>query len=248
VIDQLFNLRVGPIAVLMSVVLIGGSGALAAEQPDFSGVWQNYRGPASGGARRPAWPGGESMTPEARAKVAEYQSLVEGTGNTPGGFCVGTGMPGSMLGSGGYPMEIIQRPEQVTIIYEAHTELRRVYMDAGKVDPSDLIPTRNGFSTGRWEGDTLVVETTSLKEAVDQQSAHSEGAHIVERYRLGEAEDGAKLLIADLTLTDSRFYTEPVKVTKTWVAAADDIRMLLYECTEPQWEDYLDQRREELAN
>ncbi len=207
--------------------------AAADDAPDLTGVWRSFPG-----ARSP-WPG-EAYTEEARTKVDAYQALIDGTGATPGGFCVGTGMPGSMLGSGGYPMEIIQRPEQITIIYEAHTELRRVYLGDREFDPNDLIPTRNGFSTGRWEGETLVVTTTSLKEAVDQRSAHSDEARIVERYRLGEDDDGNRLLIADLTLTDPRFYTAPVTVTKTWVAAGPDVRMLLYECTEPDWEDYLE--------
>ena len=223
-----------PASAMLAVWLACPAPAAADEEPDLTGIWRSIRG-----ARSP-WPA-DAYTEEGRTKVDGYQALIAGTGATPGGFCVGTGMPGSMLGSGGYPMEIIQRPEQVTIVYEAHTELRRVYLDDREVDPNDLIPTRNGFSTGRWEGDTLVVTATSLKEAVDQRSAHSDEAEIVERYRLGEDDDGNKLLIADLTLTDPRFYTAPVTVTKTWIAADPAVRMLLYECTEPDWEDYLDE-------
>src|SRR5262245_11752010 len=76
----------------------------AARTPDLTGVWTTYRAPggqaARGGARgaQPELP----MRPEARAKVQEYQKLIAGTGDTPGGFCLGTGMPGSMMGSGGY--------------------------------------------------------------------------------------------------------------------------------------------------
>ena len=87
----------------------------------------------------------------------------------------------SMIGSGGYPMEWIQRPEQATVIYEAHNEIRRIYIDQPAPNPRDLIPSRNGTSTGRWEGDALVVETFGLKEAIDQTSAHSDQAKIVER-------------------------------------------------------------------
>src|SRR5688572_31655975 len=91
------------------------------------------------------------MTPEGRQKVQAYQALIKGTGDTPGGFCLGTGMPGAMLGSGGYPMEIIQRPNQITIVYEAHNEVRRVYLGDRIVPESDRLPGRNGHSTGRWE-------------------------------------------------------------------------------------------------
>src|SRR5262245_21278124 len=103
----------------------------APKTPDLTGVWTTYRAPGGqgqgrgGGARgaQPELP----LRPEARAKVQEYQRLIAGTGDTPGGYCLGTGMPGSMMGSGGYPMEVIQRPDQITIVYEAHNEIRRVY-------------------------------------------------------------------------------------------------------------------------
>ncbi len=216
--------------------------AIADERPDFSGVWTNFGGPGFGGAR---WPQNAPFTDEARAKVADYRRLVDGTGATPGEYCVGTGMPGSMLGSGAYPMEIIQRPEQITIIYEAHTEIRRVYMDGRDVDVGDLFPTRNGFSTGYWDGDTLVIETFALMEQVDQAAAHSDQARIVERYTLGRNDAGRRIISAELTMTDPVFYTAPVTVTKQWAELANG-RMLHYECNEPDWEDFLNQRRREI--
>lgn len=235
----------------LTAAAMGLSSANAEDVPDFTGVWRNYGGPTIGGGQRGGWPQNPPYTDEGRNKVAEYQALVEGTGATPGEWCVGTGMPGSLLGSGGYPMEIIQRPEQVTIIYEAHTEVRRIYMnlDPEDLDPGELIPTRNGFSVGRWEGDTLIVETFALKEGVDQRSAHSEEARIVERYRAsGESEEGRRLLTAEVTVIDPRFYREPVTTTKTWVEAEPEVRMLTYECTEPDWEEWLEQRRQALAD
>ncbi len=143
--------------------------ALAAEaaKPDFSGVWTWNRENGGAGRADMAWPKDAPIKPEAKAKVVEYHSLVDPDGLTPGGACVGYGMPASMLGSGGYPMEWIQQPEQITVVYEAHSEIRRIYIDQ-KPNPKDLIPSRNGTSFGHWEGDTLVVETIALKEAVDQ--------------------------------------------------------------------------------
>lgn len=219
-----------------------------AAPPDFTGIWRTYRGAGPFGTDfRASRLEDPPFTDEARRKVAEYRALVEPAGDTPGAFCLGTGMPGSMLGSGAYPMEIIQRPEQITIIYEAHTEVRRIYMDGRKVDPRDIVPSRNGFSVGRWEGDTLVVETTALKEAVDQSTAHSDQAHIVERYRLSKEADGRKVLTAEMTMTDPRFYTRPVVLTKRWQAAEEGAMMMHYECNEPQWLDHLDGLREAAA-
>ena len=57
----------------------------------------------------------------------------------------------------------------------------------------DLFPDRNGYSFGRWEGDKLIVETTHLKEAVDQgRYPHSENAKIVEEYTLVVNDDGTQ--------------------------------------------------------
>ena len=88
------------------------------------------------GARAPL-----PLTPVGKAKADRYVQVSTGTNYTPGGYCVGGGMPGSMLGSGGYPMEIIQRPEQITVIYEAHTEVRRIYFGERAPDPATILRT-----------------------------------------------------------------------------------------------------------
>jgi len=77
----------------------------AAGEPDFTGVWTTYTEP---GQARPARGAGPALPlkDEARKKVDAYRALVGPTGDSPGGYCLGTGMPGSMLGSGCYPMEI----------------------------------------------------------------------------------------------------------------------------------------------
>jgi len=227
-------------AVLLSIVLLGNATAhAAAPPPDLTGIW-SWDTEKNKGAGRTSlpWPEKPPWTQEAREKVTAYRALVEPSGTSPGAFCLGTGMPGSTLGSGGYPMEIIQRPEQITIIHEAHNELRRIYLGGRKIDPNDLFPSRNGYSTGRWEGDTLVVETMSLKEQVDQTAAHTEDARILERFSVARDSKGRRILTLQMTLTDPRFYTAPVTVTKTWVEAPKG-RMLDYECNEPAWEDHL---------
>jgi hypothetical protein len=212
---------------------------------DFSGVWTWNREAGAGAGRADmAWPKEPPFTPDGKAKVAEYRALVEPQGISPGGACVGYGMPASMLGSGGYPMEWIQRPEQITVIYEAHNEVRRIYIGAPPANLNDLVPSRNGSSFGHWEGDTLVVDTIALKEAVDQSSAHSDKAKIVERYRIGKDDKGRKVLTAEMTMTDPVFYTRPLSATKKWLALENG-RLMPYECTEPQWEDQLHKLRQE---
>lgn len=225
--------------------LTASSAAADQKHPDFTGVWGSYRS-GEGGRRDPIWPKDPPFTPLAQKKIAAYHALVDPLGETPGGYCVGMGVPGNILFSGGYPMEIIQKPDQITIIYEAWTELRRIYIDK-KIDKGDLVPTRNGFSEGHWEGNTLVVETTSLEEQVDaeRETNHSDKAKLIERYTLGTDAKGQKVLTAEVTLDDPTFYTKPVTVTKKW--AASDERMLSYDCTEPTWQDHLDKLKETKA-
>ena len=220
--------------------------ATAAAAPDLTGVWGTYRAPGQQAGGRGQPPPALPLRPEARAKVDEYRALVDPIGETPGGWCLGAGMPGSMLGSGGYPMEIVQHDDIILVVYEAHAEIRRIYLN-GRADEADLFPDRNGYSVGRWEGDTLIVETTHLKEAVDQrQFPHSDQARIVEEYTLEENDDGSKVLTAKMTMTDPVFYTEPVTAEKKW-SFLPGVRLLPYECNEPNWEQHLESLREQAS-
>jgi hypothetical protein len=232
--------------LLPAIVALGGlvfAQTPPTKAPDLTGVWTTYRNPsgARGGGARGAGQPELPLRPEAKAKIDEYQKVVRPTGDTPGGYCLGTGMPGSMLGSGGYPMEIVQRPDQITIIYEAHNEIRRVYFGNRIIPEADRLPERNGYSTGRWDGNTLVVETTKLNEQVDQRYAHSDRARIVERYTLSE-ENGQKVLTAEMTMTDPVFYTAPVTEIKKWSIVPNGF-LMTYECNEPAWLERLEELR-----
>jgi len=213
----------------------------AGTPPDLSGIWSWYIEP---GQRRVSTTGGPGLdlpyTPQAKEKVLAYRALVAPTGDNPGAHCLGSGMPESMMFSGGYPMEIIQRPEQITIIYEAHSEIRRLYFGSKVIAPADRIPARNGYSVAHWEGDVLVVETTALKEQEDERYPHSDQARIVERYHLSTDAKGTKVLQADWTMTDPQFYTKPVTATKKWALDPKGI-LLPYECDEETWLDHLEE-------
>jgi hypothetical protein len=241
--------RSGAITAIAVLAVSSLPSAWAADpHPDLTGIWtwdtDINKGP---GRFDLVWPTDPPFTPEGRDKVAAYKALVAPKGESPSSYCLGMGMPGSTLASGGYPMEVIQRPEQVTIIQEAHSELRRIFINQPRVPESDLFPTRNGYSTGHWEADALVVETSALQESVDQGSAHSDSAHVVERFRLGRDAKGRKILTDELTLTDPQFYTRPVTVTKTWIAIKKGGRMLDYDCNEPAWQDHLEQLAHQAA-
>ena len=220
------------------------SAVFAADRPDFTGVWGNYRAPGAAAPQRGAPQAALPLRPEAKAKVDAYHALVDPRGETPGGFCLGTGMPGSMLGSGGYPMEIVQHDNVILVVFEAHAEIRRIYLGE-RADEGDLFPDRNGYSVGRWEGDKLIVETTHLKEAVDQaRYPHSDQAKIVEEYSMAVSEDGTKVLTSKMTLTDPAFYTQQITAEKKW-QFQPGVRLLPYECNEPTWEEHLERLRQQ---
>jgi hypothetical protein len=225
---------------LAFTVLAGFTAVEAAEaQPDFSGAWTTYRG--TGGAGATAAPGTQiKLNAAALAARKDFESVTEGTNYGAGNACVGYGMPASMLGSGGYPMEIIQRPDQLFVIYEAHNEIRRIYLGDEAGDPADFFPERNGYSTAHWEGDHLIVETSRLKTQVDTRYPHSNQATIREEYYLDTPlADGTPVLAAELTMTDPLWLEEPFVTTKRWQAMAD-YHVLSYECSEPKWLDELE--------
>jgi hypothetical protein len=239
-------MKVTPFATLVSVAAAGmvwGGTVEAQSSPDLTGVWTDYYEPGQrpdgfGGLAGPALdlPFNES----ARRKVDAYRKLVEPTGATPSGFCLGAGMPSVIFGGATYQMEIVQRPEQVTVIYEIHNDVRRLYLGSRNTPEADRLPGRNGYSTARWEGDTLVVDTTLLVDQVDQRYPHSDQARVTERYRLAKGARGERVLVIDMVLTDPVFYTQPVTGQKKWVEVPNG-HLLPYDCAEQAWHIHLEQ-------
>ncbi len=138
-------------------------------------------------------------------------------------------------------MEILQTPGEIIVVFEAHSEIRRIYFGDRNAAPEDRTPSRSGYSSGHWEGDTLVVETDNLVDQVDQATAHSEDAKIVERYKLeGKDAQGRRILFVEMTMTDPKFYTQPVTMTKRF-AEIPNGRALPYECTAETWYERIEE-------
>jgi len=129
---------------------------------------------------------------------------------TTGMACMPEGMPGMMGAT--FPMEILETPGQVTIVQEAFTQVRRVYLDAPAIAPDDAEPRFNGHSTGRWMGNTLVVETVGVKTSSRFRNVpHSARMRITERMRLVNDE----ILENQVTIDDPEYLTKPW--TWTWM-------------------------------
>ena len=86
-----------------------------------------------------------------------------------------------------YGMEVMQNKDKITFFSELNDALRRVYLDGRK--PSQKVlddPTYAGYSTGHWEGDTLVVDTVALRDDtfIEGFTPHSDAMTVHERIRL----------------------------------------------------------------
>ena len=216
-------------------------------RPDFTGLWTAHREP---GAPRASGFGGPQadlpLTEEGRRRIAEYNKLLGPERANPAAYCVDYGVPTVMELPGGYPLEFIQKPDQLTIIYEVENETRRIYIGARQLSVEKRLPSRDGYSEGHWEGDALVVKTTDLLDGQDQGGhPHSDQATLVERFSLGKDDKGTKLISYEATLTDPIYYTAPVKIQRKYEPLADGF-IIPYRCPDEFWYTLLDLRREQV--
>jgi len=167
----------------------------ATQTPDFTGVWlvQKFQPNMSPNVRPPLTPWGETQF-----KAADP------TKNDPNLACLPHGVPRIMYVP--LPMEIMQIPGRVIIFQEAGNEVRQVFLN--REHPKDLDATYNGNSVGKWEGDTLVVDSIGFNDItwLDHVGLrHSDALHVVERIRRvdhGTLED-------DFTIEDAKAFTKP---------------------------------------
>jgi hypothetical protein len=115
-----------------------------------------------------------------------------------------------------YPVEIIQTPERLAILFESNTVFKVVPTD-GRPLPRNPDPTWFGHSVGRYEGDALIIDSvgfngrTTLDVGADHPS--SPEMHITERFRLLDADR----IAYDLTIEDPKLYTQPIKNSRVFV-------------------------------
>ena len=116
-----------------------------------------------------------------------------------------------MMSVASYPVEILQTPGQITIITEAFSEVRRVFMDQPQLPIDEVPPGYYGHSVGRWDGDTLVIDTVGIKESVPgyQNMPHSDQMRITERIRLVTPD----VLHDQITIEDPVVLEKPVTYT-----------------------------------
>lgn len=120
--------------------------------------------------------------------------------------CAPEGMPTMMVNE--FALEFLETPDRVTIVNEASTLVRSVYLDEPDHTPG-LEPSWNGHSIGHWEGQTLVIDTVNFNDKAGLFGfigVHSSTTHLVERFRVI---DGGQSLEGQFTFEDPRYLTQP---------------------------------------
>ncbi|MEO5708173.1 MAG: hypothetical protein ABIQ46_14150 [Alteraurantiacibacter sp.] len=192
--------------------------AAEAQHPDISGIWEIYPDPFAGEENTflelPV-PGDGPRLREpyasdwARLRAERDALLLAGTPRVdPSTLCTPEGMP--MIMGAIFPLEILQTPGRVTVLAEYLTQTRRVPLDRPLPASEDINPNFYGYSSGRWEGDTLVIRTVGVAaNSLFFEIPFSAEMTITERIRV----TGVDLMENVITIEDPVTLLEPYTFT-----------------------------------
>lgn len=141
--------------------------------------------------------------------------------------CLPAGVP--RLDAYIHPYKIVQTPELIVILYESQTLFRQIFTD-GRPHPKDAEPSWLGYSVGRWEGDTMVVETIGFNDKTWLDGfghPHSDAMKLTERFR---RHDFGHMDI-DITIDDPKAYTKPIRYVQPQLLQPD-AELIEYICNE----------------
>jgi hypothetical protein len=226
-------------------------------KPDLSGIWQYMRPPGTPPPPPPPTPsaageGGEIVPAAVRtsqfwnlgasfkdglpfqpwAAELHRQRVASNSEDNPDAHCLPIGV--MQLHTHGQPRKMIQTPGVIVIMYEANSGLRQIFTD-GRSLPKEAEPWWYGYSVGKWDGDTLVVESTNFRDLgwLDVEgSPLTESGKIIERYR---RPDYGHLEI-EVTIDDPKAYTKPWTV-KVYQRILPDTELIEFVCQENERDD-----------
>jgi hypothetical protein len=236
------------IAVLASTLALAACSTVAPSpsssqalggKPNFNGVWELQD---MAKVVRPEI-GNPPYTPAAAKIAAEFKSW-DPKKDDPSLYCDLKGMPWMMTSRARtYPAEIYQTAERIDMFFELFDTSRSIRVN-GQPAPKDLSPSINGYSTAKWEGDTLVIRTTALAERLyPSPQLRSEKAVMTERWKMVKDPKDGDLIEIDIQIEDPVVYTRPVQGKQVLKRAGADVVVASYNCPEKLWLKHVDDRR-----
>ncbi len=215
-------------------------------KPDISGIWQamseaNWNLEPHGAAPAAVTANGAMFAippgigvveggeipylPEARKK--QQENFADSQKRDPENKCYMGGVPRSTYMP--YPFQIVQNPKTILIAYEHAGAVRSVNMGKPTDPPAD---SWMGWSNGRWEGDTLVIDVKGLNDQTWFDRAgnfHSDALHVVERYTPRSADT----LNYEATIEDPKTFSRPWKISMPLYRRVEkDARLMDFKCVE----------------
>ena len=216
-------------------------------KPDLTGVWQGASN------RRGSWEeansglgvGGTGRDPTAPANPASQQVITEPAPyqpwaaakvlesfnkrgiDDPNALCLPSGIPRATL-VGLFPIQIVQTPQQIVILYEYMNTFRVIPLNTKH--PDDFVPTYMGDSIGRWDGDTLVVDAIGFNDKTwltGTGTLHSDSLHVTERYTRVDKDQ----INYEATMEDPKVLTKPWTI-RTSMMLREGTRVQEYVCVE----------------
>ena len=217
-------------------------------KPDLSGLWirgDGQLGPAGGGTLpgpAPAFSSGPPVTTfrNVAANMTEGLPLqpwavelvkargAENSKDNPDALCLPMGL--MQFHNHGMPRRMVQTPNLLVLMYEANYGLRTIFTDGRPLPGNDPQPWWYGYSTGRWEGDTLVVNSAGFRNDGWLDiigNPMTDAAKVTERFR----RPTFGTLEIDVTIDDPKAYTRPwtVRVNQRLVLDSELIEFICLE-------------------
>jgi hypothetical protein len=191
-------------------------------KPDFSGIWQRpYVPDMTKNARNQV---GAGDLPFTEAGLKEWKAYDAANGDYTGS-CLPFGLMRSMNSPD--PIQIMQNPKYLALLYEQNTWFHSIPIDKKH---GDGVPTWFGDSVGRWDGDTLVVDTVNFNGRTRLDTIghpHSDALHVIERFTRTDAGH----IAYEVTVDDPKIFTKTWTNERTFTLRPD-WEIMEYSCEE----------------
>jgi hypothetical protein len=211
--------------------------------PDLSGVWENLRRAGGQEVAASGQPAGtlplasfrdvgsgfkDGLPLQPWAAELKKRRMADFSKDNPDAHCLPMG--NMQFHTHPQPRKIVQTPGLIVILYEGNAGIRQIFLDGRPLPPNDPQPWWYGYSAGKWDGDTLVVETIGFRDDgwLDiNGSPLTEAGKMTERFRRVNYGN----LEIEITVDDPKAYTKPWTVKVSQYIVLDD-EMIEFICAE----------------